>query len=168
MLPILIEVGVTPTSLAVFAPLAPPPPPGPEGPFVFPAAGPPVAPPPVRPPAVPWSPVVPPLADWSPPVASPAPIPVPFELPRPAFTTALLGSLVPHACRTRARIGMTRSSLYRRRAVSSRRRRPPTIPLPVTRFMAPTTLGIRHPTARILARARSRCYPAMAFSRRAS
>src|SRR5438105_10883608 len=154
MLPILIEVGVTPTSLAVFGPPGPPPAAAPVGPPARPAAAPPAVPaaPPAPPPAVPWSPVAP-VADWSVPPWSPAASP--FELafdPCWAFTNALLGSRVPQACRTRAEIGMSRSSLYLRRAVPSRRRRrPPTIPLPVTRCMARTTLGIRHHAAPFLA-----------------
>src|SRR3954454_8306545 len=152
-LPILMEVGVTPTSLAVFAPPAPPPPPPPAGPPAAPAAAPAVPPEPAvllpADPAVPWSP---PVAVWSPaawsPVEKPAFVPAP---PLVALTKALFGSLVAHACRTRARIGMSRRARYLRRAVSSGRNLPFTIPLPVTHFMARTTVGIRRPNLRILA-----------------
>src|SRR5437588_9952901 len=142
-LPILRDVGVTRTSLAVFGPLAPPvapaaalPLPGP------PPAAPAAAPPPPALPAVPaWPPVAPPFADWSVEPSSPAEMAWP-DPPRDAFTKALLGRRVPHACRTSARIGRKRSSFCLRRAVpSGRRRRPPIIPLPVTRCMARPTLG---------------------------
>src|SRR3954470_3693359 len=173
-LPILMEVGVTPTSLAVLGPPAPPPPPvaPPPGPLPAAPVEPPVVAPPVVLPAVPSWPLVAPVPDWSVPVWSPSEMPwALLEPPLLAFTNALLGSRVPHACRTKAKIGSSKNSRYLRSAVPSRRRRPPTVPLPVTHFIARTTVGIRRPTRRILAvwaRATPVAYPASAFWRRTS
>src|SRR5437016_2741890 len=127
MLPILTDVGVTPTSLAVLGPPGPPPV----------AVLPPVLLVPVLVPVL--APVVPPLVPSDPAVPSvPAPVVAPLSPASacsPAFvpdcdlTKALLGSRVPHAGRIRARTSMTRGSLDLRRTVSSRaRRRRPTIP----------------------------------------
>src|SRR5579872_352383 len=124
MLPTLIDVGVTPTSLAVFGPDAlPPPAAAPAGPAAPP--DPPVAPVP----AVPLL-AVPPVASCpptTPPVALPSVLcasmgaPCSELAPRWALTNALFGRRVPHACSTSAAMGSRRSTLCLRMASASGR-----------------------------------------------